>query len=60
MESSTHSTKRFIRFAIWLLLMLTACLVTGAFAPHRTVFVPCLFMVFFAPMVLLPIHSKKR
>ena len=59
MQSATHSMARFVRFAVWVLLMLTACLVTEAFAPHRRVLVPCLFMALFVPMVLLPIHSKK-
>jgi hypothetical protein len=59
MQSTTHSTARFVRFAIWILLMLTTCLITEAFAPHWRNIVPCLFMVFFVPMVLLPIHSKR-
>jgi hypothetical protein len=59
MQSATHSMARFVRFAVWVLLMLTACLIANAFAPHRTAIVPCLFMALFVPMVLLPINSKK-
>jgi hypothetical protein len=59
MQTATHSLARFVRFAVWMLLMLTACLITADFAPHRTALVPCLFMALFVPMVLLPLKSKK-
>jgi hypothetical protein len=59
MQRATHSTARFVRFAVWVLLMLTACLIADAFAPPRVVLVPCLFMVLFVPVVLLPMHSNK-
>jgi hypothetical protein len=59
MQSATHSMARFVRFAVWVLLMLAACLITADLAPHRTALVPCLFMVLFVPMVLLPINSKR-
>jgi hypothetical protein len=58
MQDSTHSTVRFLRFSVWTLLMLTACLITLDFAPHRVSIVPCLFLPLFVPMVLLPMRRK--
>ena len=58
MQVSTHSTVRFLRFSVWVLLMLTVCLITLDFAPHRVVLVPCHFLPLFVPMVLLPMRRK--
>jgi hypothetical protein len=30
------------------------------FEPHKVVFVPCLFMVLFVPMVLIPVNRKRQ
>jgi hypothetical protein len=53
-----HKVKDF-RFIICVLLICTAGLITADFAPHRAVFIPCLFMALFAPIVLIPIHNKR-
>jgi hypothetical protein len=50
---------RFVRFAVWALLTLSACLFTMNVAPQRTVFVPCLFLPLMVPMVLMPFGQKK-
>ena len=51
---------RILRFLIWALLMCIACLITADFEPHTVVFVPGLFLVLFAPMVLILIHNKRQ
>jgi hypothetical protein len=50
---------RFLRFAVWALLMLSASLFTSNVAPRRTVFVPCLFLPLMVPMVLMPFGKKE-
>jgi hypothetical protein len=44
--------------AIGLIAMFAAPLVTVEFAPHRVFLVPCLGLVFFAPVVLMPLRRK--
>jgi hypothetical protein len=60
MQSASHSTTRMIRFAIWALMMFTAFLVTEEFKPQKAIIVPCVFVAFFVPMVLLPLQTKKN
>jgi uncharacterized MnhB-related membrane protein len=60
MQSASHSKTRIIRFAIWALLMLTAFLITEAFKPQKAIIVPCVFVAFYVPMVLLPLRTKKN
>jgi len=43
-----------------MLLMCVASLITAGFAPRKVVFVPCVFMALFVPMVLIPIHHKRQ
>ena len=45
---------RALRFAVWALAMLSACLIALIVAPQRTLFVPCLFLPLMVPMVLMP------
>ena len=59
-QSASHSSTRFICFAAWALLMLTAFLITEAFKPQKAIVVPSVFLVFFVPMVLLPLRTKKN
>jgi hypothetical protein len=51
--------ERFIRFAIWVITMLAASLITLQFAPHTVFLVPCLALVFFAPAVLMPLRRTQ-
>jgi len=60
MQNASHSASRFIRFAIWAILMFTAFLVTEAYKPQKAIVVSSLFMAFFVPMVLLPLRTKKN
>ncbi len=60
MQSASCTITRFIRFAIWALMMLTAFLATEAFKPRQAFIVPCVFMVLCVPMVLLPMRAKKN
>ena len=60
MQNITHSKLRFFRFAAWALLMFIAFLLTVDFAPHRAIFVPCLFLPLMVPMVLFPIRTGQH
>jgi hypothetical protein len=48
------------RFFIWVISMCTAALIIADFELHKAVFVPCLSMALFVPMVLVPIHKKRQ
>jgi hypothetical protein len=52
--------ERFIRFAVWVITMFVASLITLQFAPHRVYLVPVLALVFFAPVVLMPLHRNRN
>jgi hypothetical protein len=56
MQPATRA--RLIRFTIWALMMFTAFFLSEAFRPHWAIIVPCVFMPFFVPMVLLPLRTK--
>ena len=60
MQHAGHSAKRGLRFMLWAVLMAATGWVTLNFAPHRVVLVPCVFMVLFVPMVLLPLRGNRN
>ena len=59
-DSVRNRKVRIVRFINWGVLMCAACLITTGFAPNKVVFVPCVFMVLFVPMVLVPIRNKRQ
>jgi hypothetical protein len=60
MQIAKYDGTRLIRFALWTLAMLAAFVVVEIYAPHKTVLVPCLGILFFVPAVLLPLRPKKN
>jgi hypothetical protein len=50
---------RFLRFAVWALLTFSAFLIIEIVAPHRAIFVPCLFVPLMVPMVLMPFRKSQ-
>lgn len=51
---------RIFRFCIWVFLMCVVGSITGLVAPHKFLFVPAVFMLLFVPMVLMPVHRRRR
>jgi hypothetical protein len=52
------SKTRLVRFLLWVSLMFVESLVTMSLAPRRVFIVPAAFLVFFAPIVIMPIRRK--
>ena len=50
---------RFLRFAVWAVVMFSAFLFTLIVAPHRAIFVPCLFLPLIFPMFLMPLRKNQ-
>jgi ABC-type transport system involved in cytochrome c biogenesis permease component len=57
MEDATKI--RFLRFAVWVLSMLSASLFALIVDPRRTIFVPCIFLPLMVPMVLMPFKKSQ-
>ena len=53
------SDTRFLRFAVWALLTLSAFLVVEIVDPYRALFVPCVFLPLMIPMVLMPFRRSQ-
>ena len=60
MPTASHPISRFIRFVVWAVITLTMFLAVIALKPHQTFIVPCVSVVLFVPIVLLPKPTRKR
>jgi hypothetical protein len=60
MHIKKYDQWRFLRFAGWALAMLAASVIAEIYAPRIRLLVPCFFLLFFVPVVLLPFESKRK